>query len=400
MAKNLPKDTAAEFQPEEFTLGGVVEGSRAIDAGRAGHPDGEESEDTPLPDAENIEPSESAADDAPHSPDAGGEENPDEVAPTEVPIPHNPDFEFIVEADPSVSMVFSNWVVTEKLLDDGTFQVLTDDDGSYKPKIDPNDIPPEEIRAEILAEARVEAEKIKTDAEKEGFQEGYSRGQEEVREELRSEMVPLFEELRNSIQTVLNFREEILLESEKEIFELAVLFSKKVLHSELRLHPEVILDVVRHALERAVGWGEATVQVNPEDYKFLEEHRILLNEEGEGVNIARVDANLSIKRGGCILESNFGEIDVRIDRQIEVVEKSLRDALAERLESKDTDAVEVALPEGAVPAVSAEAAPAGEVPQPEEPGIPEQDPEDIKPYQPMDLGGDSGGDAPMGEDAS
>ena len=157
--------------------------------------------------------------------------------------------------------------------------------------------------------------------------------------------------------------------------------------------------LVRHALDRAVGWGEATIQVNPEDYEFLEKNRILINEEGEGVSIARIDKNPSLRRGGCLLESNFGEIDVRIDRQIELVEKSLRDALADRLESIDAVDDEATRPGGAVPAVSGQAVSEKEGVQPEEGDIPEQDPGDIKPYQPMDLGGKSGGDAPEGEDA-
>jgi len=397
MVKKNSRDIAAEFQPEEFHPGRVVEGSRASEQGIPG---GEESEGTNLSNAENAETPERSKEEIIQSKEEGeDDELTDATNPTKPPTLRNPNFESISDSDPSLNKEFFHWVVSGELQGDGTYNVLVDDDGSYEPTTDPEDIPPEQIRAEIVAEARAEAEEIKSDAKKKGFEEGYSKGQETAREEMHSEMRTVFEELKDSIQAVIKFREEILLQSEREIVELVLLFSKKVLHRELHLHPEAILDVVRHALDRAVGWGEATIQVNPEDYEFLEKNRILINEEGEGVNIARIDTNPSLRRGGCLLESNFGEIDVRIDRQIELVEKSLRDALADRLESMDAVGDEATRPEGAASAVSGHAASEKEGIQPEEGDIPEQDPGDIKPYQPMDLGGESGGGAPEGEDA-
>jgi flagellar assembly protein FliH len=232
----------------------------------------------------------------------------------------------------------------------------------------------EETREKILAQARVEAEDIRRQASVEGVQAGHEKGMARAREEL----APVFEELKNSIKNVMDYRGEVLRLAEQEIFELTILISKKVISSELQMRPEIVLEVVRNALDRAVGWGKATIQVNPEDYAFLEEHRLLLNEEGEEVSLARFDANPSITRGGCVLESNFGEIDARLEKQIEAVDNALRETLADRAVQQSDEANDEAGEPGAALEVSSE-------PPPEEMSDPEENEPPVEPYQPKDM---------------
>ncbi len=370
----LPGDAGAEFRPKEFERKEVLEETRAIHSAKrekseAGGTAVEDESESPSPEGEEDFPGGESA----------GQDIPEDAE--KVPfVSHNPDFTLLGEPDLTLNKIFSRWVVTEELQDDGTFEVIEEDGSSYQPEETPEEKSPEEVREEVLAEARAEAVEIRSRAKQEGYSEGHSAGLEEAREEVRKEMVPVFEELRNSIKSVLDYRGEILIEAEKEIFELAVLFSRKVLHSELRIRPEVIVDVVRHALKRAVGWGEATVQVNPEDYEFLEKHQLLLSDESEGVVLVRIETNPGITRGGCILESNFGEIDVRLEKQLEAVETALREALSERLEEFDEAAREAGAPE--------EEAGGGEPPSGEAGEDPASgpDPASVKPYQPVDLG--------------
>jgi flagellar biosynthesis/type III secretory pathway protein FliH len=384
MVKILSTEAGVRFQPTEFEHKEAVQGSRPIDLGHEGA--GEEAElqsdsvDVACEDTPGLDGSPAAEK---KSKEEVFEDEPKRVH-NPPSTPHDPEFLPIASSEYTVSKSFSNWIVTQELLDDGTFDVLTDDAPDYV-QTKEEEPSPEGIRDEILAEARAEAERLRAAAKSDGFKEGHEEGLQTAREEVRIEMVPVFEELKNSIKTILDFREQILLESEKEIFELALLFSKKVLHSELRLHPEVVLDVVRHALKRAVGWGEAIIRVNPEDLKFLEDHEIELNEVGEGVSVARIDSNPTLSRGSCILESNFGEIDIRIDKQIEAVEKSLREALDERFSELEGDIESLSGDEAAeVDKSSALHDVTHSEPGEEELSL--QEPSDVRPYMPTELG--------------
>ncbi len=386
VSKILPSDAGREFIPAAIEQKDVLEESRAKNLGRklqsrddgSIEPSQSDSGDPP-PSVQEIE--EALASPAIQNQDAPppeGKPSGEESFAARKPIPPNPDFEPMRKSAYKDECAFTGWAVKEVPGADGTHSVIFGEGMTYESIGSSIANMSIESREEILAQARVEAEDIRRQASVEGIQKGYEQGMVQAREELRAEMTPVFEELRNSIKNVLDYRGEVLHLAEQEIFELAVLISKKVIHGELQLRPEVILEVVRHALDRAVGWGEATVQVNPEDYSFLEEHRFLLNEEGEGVTLVRTEANPSITRGGCVLESNFGEIDARLEKQVEAVENALRETLAEIVDRQSGESNDGPEESSAAPEALSES-PAEEIP-----GL-EEDQPSVQPFQPKEL---------------
>lgn len=235
-----------------------------------------------------------------------------------------------------------------------------------------------EKRAELMAQAQAEAAALKERARAEGQQQGYAQGLVKAREEVRGELIPVLKKFAAETQGLLNHRAEILRASEREILELALLIGKKVLHAELRLHPEAVAQVVRHALGRAIGWGRVSVLANPEDCALLEEVKDSLAGGLEGVTIAEFVPAPSIARGGCALQSNLGEVDVRLELQVGEVERALREVLGERLEASAE-----AAPAPPAPS-SPQAAPAPRLAEPPEAG--EKAPE-AQPYRLRELGG-------------
>jgi len=263
------------------------------------------------------------------APEPAGKEPPkDEAAPPEKKPPR-PGFEPMAKAGGRPKSVFSRFVSARKPSADGSHAVIVEED----PLADEAPAKSEaQLREELLAQAQAEAADIRARAQAEGSEQGYSQGLAKAREEVRAELMPVLEKFAREVQALLSQRAEILRSAEREIFELALLMGKKILHSELHLRPDAVASVVRHALERAVGWGRVKVQVNPEDCALLEEVRGSLDEAAEGVSLAEIVPNPAISRGGCILESNFGEVDARLEMQVAEVDQALRAALEERLE--------------------------------------------------------------------
>jgi flagellar biosynthesis/type III secretory pathway protein FliH len=235
-----------------------------------------------------------------------------------------------------------------------------------------------EKRAELMAEAQAEAAALKERAKAEGQQQGYAQGLAKAREEVRGELIPVLKKFAAETQGLLNYRAEILRAAEQEILELVLLIGKKVLHAELRLHPEVVAQVVRHALGRAIGWGRVSVLVNPEDCALLEEVKDSLAAGLESVTVAGFVPTPSIARGGCALQSNLGEVDVRLELQVGEVERALREALGERLEA-GAEATPASQPPS-----SPQAAPA---PRSAEPPRAEGGAPEAQPYRLRELGG-------------
>lgn len=184
---------------------------------------------------------------------------------------------------------------------------------------------PEKRAEAILEEAKKEALALKEKAREEGHEEGYSRGREEGLKAEEGRLLPVAEAMTKTLKELSGLREKVLKESEGEAFELALLIARKVLRRELELRPDSVLGVVRAALSRASGWGQVKVRLNPEDLSFIGEKRAELLAELEGVEGLSLVEDESISRGGCYLETNYGEVDARLERQVEEIERALRE---------------------------------------------------------------------------
>lgn len=102
-----------------------------------------------------------------------------------------------------------------------------------------------EIRAqEILEKSRVEIEKIKQEMEKVGYEEGFALGQKA----LAAEWEKFYEEVAATKAEIETERKNVIRNMESEIVRLALYIARKVLQTELRLHPEQITAVVQATL--------------------------------------------------------------------------------------------------------------------------------------------------------
>jgi flagellar assembly protein FliH len=67
--------------------------------------------------------------------------------------------------------------------------------------------------------------------------------------------------------------------------------------------------------------------MNPSDLKFINETKYQLSELIGNIDNVTIEPVKNIRSGGCIIETNLGEIDARIEKQLQAVEESFQTAL-------------------------------------------------------------------------
>ncbi len=174
--------------------------------------------------------------------------------------------------------------------------------------------------AEIIDEARKEAEKITSEAHKEGFEkgreEGYGVGDEEIKR-LTSVIHKISGEL-------IERREQILAETEKELIDLVILMTGKVVKTITESQKRVVYDNIMAALSKLKVRAEVTIKVNPTDIYTVTKYKKDFIENIEGVENIRILEDPNVDKGGCIVISEFGSIDARISTQLSEIEEQIR----------------------------------------------------------------------------
>lgn len=124
-------------------------------------------------------------------------------------------------------------------------------------------------------------------------------------------------------------RKEIYLYAEKMTVNLALAIAKKVVCHEIATNNEVVLNVVKEAVKKVVDHGRIIIKINPSDLQFIKNSDHGFLNFVDNIKNITFEEDEAISDGGCIIETDFGNIDARIEKQFQVVDEAFKcEALA------------------------------------------------------------------------
>jgi flagellar assembly protein FliH len=110
---------------------------------------------------------------------------------------------------------------------------------------------------------------------------------------------------------------------EREILELVVEISRKILHMEMDMDDALYLSMARHALARLQSGGKITVRVSPSEYgRFFSGGSAEFTINRENIRV-QVEEDHSLMKNDLIIESEGESIDAGLETQLDSVEDAL-----------------------------------------------------------------------------
>jgi type III secretion protein L len=127
----------------------------------------------------------------------------------------------------------------------------------------------------------------------------------------------------NHILATASQRAEQLTKSwEETMLRLSIRVAEKIIGEQLKLRPETIVEILRQVLRGARPGKHLTIQVNPAELQQVRDHIEALQAPGATSEIEIV-ASASVLPGGCVIESELGIIDARLETQLKCLEDAL-----------------------------------------------------------------------------
>lgn len=118
-------------------------------------------------------------------------------------------------------------------------------------------------------------------------------------------------------------RDRHVAESEPELIRLAVRIAQKIIGEELRTNPEVIVNIARECLQGLGRERSLTLRVHPADVDLMRRCIDLLREAAGPQRSIEVVSDPAVGAGGCIVQSEYGVVDARLETQIRCMEEIL-----------------------------------------------------------------------------
>lgn len=181
--------------------------------------------------------------------------------------------------------------------------------------------------ADLRRKTEEELGRITEEARQKGYKEGYEAGWQEG----KAEVERLVSRIHDIIERLIEKRTEIIDGAETQLINLVLLMVKKVVKVISENQKNVVINNIIQALRKLKTRGDVVIRVNLEDVQLTTEHTKEFIRMIENVRSISVVEDTTVDRGGCVVETDFGEIDARISSQLHEIEEKILELMPIRV---------------------------------------------------------------------
>ena len=181
----------------------------------------------------------------------------------------------------------------------------------------------EKIEGKVLEKLK----DVQESAYQEAYQLGLDEGKHEAYQKASAEIKLRLDKFEGLLKSIENLKSELIQQNETHLVELAFHMASRLAHAEIKADPGLITKVIRDAIEMSQIEEEVVVQVAPTQLEFLENLKKETGREIEFLKRVKLEAVAEISEGGCIIETNYGEIDARFEERVSKLWSSVSESL-------------------------------------------------------------------------
>ncbi|WP_251554695.1 FliH/SctL family protein [Neobacillus muris] len=188
------------------------------------------------------------------------------------------------------------------------------------------------------AEVRIEAwwkeqeqrlETVSEEAKQQGYHEGYLIGMEQAKQEIHEQYREKLAQIQQLLNSAYDQKQAIISEAEPFLLELSTAIASQIVRQELETHPDKLIELIKQYILRFKEKESITVCVHPDDFEFIQSQRAHIMAVVNGDTEIKVIPDHTVSPKGCIIRTDYGSVDARIDTQLEEIKKVLLEARGE-----------------------------------------------------------------------
>lgn len=167
------------------------------------------------------------------------------------------------------------------------------------------------------------AEQAKAEAAKVGYQEGLKKGHEDAYRQFQEEGGARLARLDETLSALEGAKSEIFHANEQFLMEMVFRIARVVVLRELTTDKEYVLRLSKELLDRVGVRENISIRVNPEDVGTIGMLREGLEKFLGGLKNVNIEPSPAVKRGGCMIDTEWNALDASIETQLNGVYEAL-----------------------------------------------------------------------------
>ncbi len=161
--------------------------------------------------------------------------------------------------------------------------------------------------------------------EKAAYESGFRQGEKAGLQMAEKKAEALMRRYADAIFAVERLKSQLFARAERDVVKLALEVARKIVHREIARDSEIIETLVKVALGHVAVKSAVTIRLHPVDYGWLLEHRSGITRGPDDDKEVILVADPAVERGGCLIQTECGDVDARIEEEFREVEHSFFD---------------------------------------------------------------------------
>jgi len=168
---------------------------------------------------------------------------------------------------------------------------------------------------------------IQEEAYDKAYQLGLEEGVEKAMKEKGRNIEHQLADLEQTINQMKKLKEEMMKQNESHLIQLAYQIASRIAYDHIEEKPETVLSVMKNAIEMAQSDEEITVLVAADQVDFLEKMKAQTGRDFEFLKKVKLQVSDQVTTGGCIIETNYGVVDARLEERVSKLWSEMKQAL-------------------------------------------------------------------------
>lgn len=175
----------------------------------------------------------------------------------------------------------------------------------------------ENIEKQVEGTVLERLKEIQEQAYKQAYNLGLIEGTERAFEEKREEFAQRLGLIDNSLNEIEHLKENLLKKCETSLVKLIYSIAVKIARREINQDQKPIVDLLTDLVSELQAADSITIKLSTADLQFVEELRNKKVKEVEKLERVKLIAGDEVTQGGCLIETNYGEIDATVEQRVE-----------------------------------------------------------------------------------
>ncbi len=164
------------------------------------------------------------------------------------------------------------------------------------------------------------------------YEEGFKTGYENASRDLHINYSKKIKEAEDEFRYLLGKIDMKMIDYEKQFEQLVVNLSlevsKKIVKREILLNSPIEA-VLREAMRKILGANNVKIKIHPDDFKKISAEGEKSFLKDESFDKIKFEEDERIEKGGCVIETEIGNVDSRISTQLSEIKRQFELTLGE-----------------------------------------------------------------------